>query len=182
MCRSTVIICYWEASDRWEINISKARLMGDMSNFSQQTKKRVYTYLFWKKTEALVLTNTLIRFSKDWIKRLTPSTEVARRICRHGKGCHVHLGKGEEPGYSSITKKLIFTKTWTKYSFSFSLSCLFQKGKDLSLVYWHPNGLWFQVVGLNSAHLGPRDKWIRLSIWFDACRWIEAFKMVSQAL
>ena len=32
-------LCYWEASDRWEINIPKACLMGDMSNFSQQTKK-----------------------------------------------------------------------------------------------------------------------------------------------
>lgn len=129
MCRSTVIICYWEASDRWEINISKARLMGDMSNFSQQTKKkRVCTYLFWKKPESLVLTNTLIRFSKDWIKRLTPGTEVARCICGHGKGCHIHLGKGEEPGYSSITKKLIFTKTWTKYSFSFFL-VYFKKAK-----------------------------------------------------
>ena len=86
-------------------------------------KKRVYTNLFWKKPEALVLTNTFICFSKDRIKRLTPGTEVARCICGHRKGCHVHLGKGQEAGYSSITKK--FSRRHEQNIASLSLFCFF---------------------------------------------------------
>ena len=158
--------------------------MRGMSTSSQQTK-RVNAHLLWKELEALVLANTLIRFSKNRIKGLAPGSEVAGCVGWHGEGGHVDLGRGMRPGLFRTPRHWRFAKAWIKENLSFSLSGLSGKAKDLSLADRHPNRLCFQVAVFNNVHSGPETNepdLLKLSIGLDACKWAEAFKMMSAPL
>lgn len=74
-------------------------------------RKGIYIHLFGKKTEAFVLTDTLIGFSKNRIKGLAPGSEVAGCIRRYSKGCHIHLRRRRiELYYFSVIKNFFLQR------------------------------------------------------------------------